>query len=310
MDRFHAIQTFVKVAESGGFAAAARELAMSPPAVTRAVATLEEHLGTRLFVRTTRSVRLTEAGSRFLQDGKRILSDLEEAEEAAIGSHAAPTGELRVTAPVLFGRMFVTPILGDFLDHYPMVSCQTLFLDRVANLMDEGIDIAIRIGELPDSSLIALRVGTIHRTLFAAPAYIKEHGLPQRPRDLASHRLIQSLAMAGGNEWSFQENGKPFSIKAPSRIRMNTNDAVIELALRGWGISRLLSYQIAPCIADGRLQAVLTDFELPPMPIHIVHQEGRMVSAKVRAFVNFMAERLRADAALLRASAYRPTNSA
>ena len=153
MDRFHAIQTFVKVAESGGFAAAARDLAMSPPAVTRAVAMLEAHLGTRLFVRTTRSVRLTESGARFLADGRRILLDLEEAEEAAVGSHASPAGELRITAPVLFGRTFVTPILGDFLDSYPLVTCQTLFLDHIVNLMDEGLDAAIRIGDLPDSSL-------------------------------------------------------------------------------------------------------------------------------------------------------------
>ena len=298
MDRFHVIQTFVKVAESGGFAAAARELAMSPPAVTRAVAMLEAHLGTRLFVRTTRSVRLTESGARFLADGRRILLDLAEAEEAAVGSHASPAGELRITAPVLFGRMFVTPILGDFLDSYPLVTCQTLFLDRIVNLMDEGLDAAIRIGDLPDSSLSATLVGTVRRTLFASPAYIKEHGLPKHPKELKDHRLIQSTATGGVTEWPFQENGKPFTVRTSSRLQMNTNDAVIEIALGGWGISRLLSYQIAPDIADGRLQPILTDFETPPMPIHIVHQEGRMVSAKVRAFVDFTAERLRADVAL------------
>lgn len=298
MDRFHSIQVFVKVADCGGFAAAARDLVMSPPAVTRAVAMLEDRLGTRLFVRTTRSVRLTESGERFLQDGRRILLELEEAEEAALGSHAAPRGELHITGPVLFGRMFVTPILGDFLDLYPLVSARTLFVDRVVNLMDEGLDVAIRIGDLPDSSLIAVRAGTVRRVMFASPEYIRIHGLPQRPEDLSSHRLIQSLAMGASAEWSFQKNGKSISIRAEPRLRMNTNDAVIELALRGWGISRLLSYQIASDLADGRLQTVLSKFELPPLPIHVVHQEGRLVSAKVRAFVDYMIERLRADPTL------------
>ena len=297
MDRFHAIQVFVKVAECGGFAAAARDLAISPPAVTRAVALLEDRLGTRLFVRTTRSVRLTESGERFLQDGRRILLELEEAEEAAVGSHAAPRGELHVTAPVLFGRMFVTPILGDFLDMFPLVSARTLFVDRVVNLMDEGLDVAIRIGDLPDSSLIAVRAGTVRRVMFASPDYLRTHGLPQHPEDLTDHRLIQSLPMGTSPEWPFQKNDAPLSVRAEPRLRMNTNDAVIELVVRGWGISRLLSYQIAPYLADGRLQAVLSEFELPPLPIHVVHQEGRIVSAKVRSFVDYMAERLRADPA-------------
>ena len=298
MDRFHSIQVFVKVADCGGFAAAARDLAISPPAVTRAVAMLEDRLGTRLFVRTTRSVRLTESGERFLQDGRRILLELEEAEEAAVGSHAAPRGELRITAPVLFGRMFVTPILGDFLDRYPMVRAQTLFVDRIVNMMDEGLDVAIRIGNLPDSSLIAVRAGMVRRVLFASPEYLDKHGLPRRPEALSSHRLIQSLAMGASPEWPFQENGTPFSVRAEPRVRMNTNDAVIELAVRGWGISRLLSYQIAPYLADGRLQTVLSGFEIPPLPIHVVHQEGRMVSARVRSFVDYMVERLRAEPAL------------
>lgn len=298
MDRFHALQVFGKVATHGSFAGAARSLAMSPPAVTRAIAMLEDRLGTRLFVRTTRSVRLTESGERFLQDTRRILLDLEEAEAAAVGSHAAPRGELRVTAPVLFGATFVTPILGEFLDQYPLVTCQTLFVDRVVNLIDEGMDVAIRIGDLPDSSLTAIRAGTVRIVVFAAPDYIDKFGLPQHPKDLSDHRLIQSLAVGASPEWQFRENSKPLSVRVEPRLRMNTNDAVTELACQGWGISRLLSYQIAPHLADGRLQTVLSTFELPPVPVHVVHQEGRMVSAKVRAFVDFMVDRLRTDAAL------------
>ncbi|MBT3793100.1 MAG: LysR family transcriptional regulator [Rhodospirillales bacterium] len=298
MDRFHAVQVFVKVADCGGFAAAARDLSISPPAVTRAVALLEDRLGTRLFVRTTRSVRLTESGERFLADGRRILLELEEAEEAAVGIHAAPRGELRITAPVLFGRIYVTPILGDYLDCYPMVNIQTLFVDRVVSLMDEGLEIAIRIGELPDSSLTAIRVGLVRRVMFASPEYIKTNGLPKRPEDIANHQLIKSTSVETSQEWAFQENGVPLSVRAEPRLRMNTNDAVIELALRGWGISRLMSYQVAPYLADGRLRAILEPFEMPPMQVHVIHQEGRMVSAKVRSFVDFMVERLRANAAL------------
>lgn len=299
MDRFHSIQVFVKVADCGGFAAAARDLAMSPPSVTRAISMLEDHLGTRLFVRTTRSVRLTESGERFLQDGRRILQELDEAEEAAVGSHAAPRGDLHITGPVLFGRMLVTPILGNFLDHYPMVKAQTLFVDRVVNLMDEGLDVAIRIGELPDSSLMAVRVGSVRRVMVGSPDYISKHGLPKSPKDLSNHRLIQALGMGTSTDWVFQENGKPVSVRVNPDIRMNTNDAVIELAVRGWGLaSRLLSYQVAPYLADGDLQIVLSEFELPPLPVHVVHQEGRIVSAKVRAFVDFMVEHLRADPAL------------
>ena len=298
MDRFQAIAVFVSVAEQGGFAAAARALTMSPPAVTRAVALLEERLGTRLFVRTTRSVRLTESGERFLRDGRRILAELEEAEEAAVGSHAAPRGDLNITAPVLFGRMYVTPILGDFLDQFPLVNARTLFVDRVVSMMDEGQDVAIRIGSLADSSLTAIRVGSVRRVLFASPGYLRKYGLPLRPEDITGHRLVQSLAVTAALEWPFQEDGKAFSVRVAPRLRMNTNDAVIELALRDWGIGRLISYQVAPYLADGRLQTVLSRFETPPIPIHVIHQEGRMVSAKIRSFVDFMVERLRADPAL------------
>jgi len=298
IDRFHTLAVFIKVAEIGGFAAAGRQLAMSPPAVTRAVAGLEERLGTRLFVRTTRSVRLTESGARFLQDAKRILLELEEAEEAAIGSHAAPRGTLQITAPVLFGRMFVTPILGEFLDLFPLVNARTLYVDRVVNLMDEGLDVAIRIGDLPDSSLTAIRVGTVRRVLFAAPDYIEKFGKPETPDDLADHRLVQSVAMGFSPEWPFLIEGEPVSVRVEPRLRMNTNDAVIELVLQGWGLSQLLSYQIAPHLAGGRLLTLLEDFRMPPLPIHVIHQEGRLVSARVRAFVDFMVERLRADPAL------------
>ncbi len=298
MDRFQAMQVFVSVADSGGFAPAARALAMSPPAVTRAIASLEDRLGTRLFRRTTRSVQLTESGERFLLDCRRILLDLEEAEEAAVGSHAAPRGALRITAPALFGRLFVTPILTDFLDRYPLVDAQTLFVDRIVNLMDEGLDVAIRIGHLPDSSLTAVHVGSVRLVTFGAPEYLRKHGCPRRPEELTGHRLVQSRALGAGREWPYYDGDRTISVPVAPRLQINTNDAVIEAVSRGWGLSRLLSYQVARGARDGYLQTILADFEPPPLPIHIVHQEGRMVSAKLRAFVDFMAERLRADTSI------------
>ncbi len=295
MDKFQAMQVFISVADCKGFAAAARQLNMSPPAVTRSVSMLEDHLGARLFTRTTRSVSLTDVGERFLEDGRRILLELKEAEHAAVGSHAEPTGELRVTASVLFGRMIVTPLLGRFLDQYPQVDARTLYVDRVVNLIDEGLDVGIRIGDLPNSSLIAVRCGSVRQVVFGAPEYFEKHGRPDRPEELTAHTLIQSLALTPTQEWGFQNKGRRQSVHIKPRVQMNTNDAAIEMALRGRGLSRVISYQISPYIADNQLCAVLEDFELPPMPIHVVHHEGRMVSGKVRAFVDFMVEHLRAN---------------
>lgn len=295
MDRIRSIQVFVAVADCQGFASAARRLNMSPPAITRSVSMLEDHLGARLFVRTTRSVRLTDVGTRFLEDGRRILLDLEEAEQAAVGAHAEPKGELSITASALLGRMFVTPILGEFLNSYPKVNARTMYVDRVVNLIDEGLDVGIRIGDLPDSSLTAVNCGSVRQVVFGAPAYIEKQGLPQHPEDLAGHAIIQSLAVTPSRDWDFQIDGSRTSIPITPRVQMNTNDAAIEMALGGWGLSRVISYQISPFIEAGRLQTVLDEFELRPMPIHVVHQEGRTVSGKVRAFVDFMVERLRAD---------------
>lgn len=298
MDRLRGMEVFVAVAELGGFAAAARKLALSPPAVTRAVAGLEDRLGTRLFVRTTRSLRLTDSGARFLIDCRRLLAELAEAEEAAAGSHAAPRGRLRITAPVLFGRSFVAPIVGTFLDRYPDMTCQTLFVDRVADLMDEGLDVAVRIGSLPDSGLTAIRVGSVRSIVVAAPAYVAAHGTPADPAALSAHRMIHALAMGAAPEWRFVRDGRPLGVPLPARLQMNTNDAVLALARAGWGIARLLSYQVAADLAAGRLLALLTDFEPPALPIHVVHLEGRAASRKVRAFVDHAVARLRAEPAL------------
>lgn len=297
MDRLHMMEVFAAVAECGSFAKAARSLRLSPPAVTRAVTALEERLGTQLFLRTTRSVRLTEAGGRFLSDTQRILHEIGEAEEAAAGAHATPRGTLTVTAPVLFGRIYVAPILRDYLDLYPAVSAHALFVDRVVNMADEGVDVAIRIGELPDSSLTAVRVGFVRRVVFGAPGYFAEHGIPARPDELAGHRIVTiENGAVTAVDWRFADNA--ITVRLKSRLSVTTLDTAIETALSGWALARALSYQVAPHVAEGTLQVVLREFEPKPLPIHVVHQEGRRASAKLRSFVDFAVELLRSDPAI------------
>jgi DNA-binding transcriptional LysR family regulator len=294
MAKLEAMHTFVKVAETSSFAEAARQLHMSPPAVTRAVSALEEQIGTRLFTRTTRVVRLTEAGNRYFEDCRKILADVEEAEAAASGSYARPTGVLHVTASVLFGQQFLLPILTEFLGENPDVTVRSLFVDRVVNLVDEGIDVAIRIGHLPDSSQSAVRVGKVRQVVCGAPTYFADHGIPQQPADLARHRMIAGTSSFSSLDWFFGQDQK-HKVHITPRLFCNTYDSVIRATLEGWGLSRVLSYQIGEHLMEGRLQTVLSDFEQDPLPIHIVHPEGRRASAKVRAFIDLAVDRLRAN---------------
>jgi DNA-binding transcriptional LysR family regulator len=298
MDRLHAMTTFVAVVDNGGFARAASKLNLSPAVVTRAVAELEERLGLRLLTRTTRVVRVTDAGARFAEDCRRILADIEEAETAATGTHAAPRGTLTLTAPVLFGQLFVTPILVSYLEQFPEVDASCLFLDRVVNVVEEGIDVAVRIGELPDSSLQATRVGRVRRVLVAAPTYLAAHGTPQRPEDLARHSTILAAGVTPVSEWRFNDAGSSLMQRLQPRLRTTSNDSAIAAALAGLGITRLLSYQVAEQVRSGALQFVLQDFETAPLPVHVVHHEGRRATHKVRAFVDLAVERLRGDPAL------------
>ena len=298
MDRLHTMEVFAAVADSGSFAKAARTLRLSPPAVTRAISALEDRLGTRLFRRTTRTVRLTEAGVRFLADTQRILHDIAEAEDAAAGAHIVPRGILHLTAPVLFGRMYVAPVLRDFLDLHPKVSAEVLFVDRVVNIIEEGLDVAIRIGELPDSSLTAIRVGFVRRVVFGAPAYFAGYGAPQHPGELPRHRVISVGTGIPPVDWQFEAGGAGITVRVKPVMGVNTIDTAIDAALCGWAISSALSYQVAPHVAAGRLRIVLESFEPKPLPIHVVHQEGRRASAKLRSFVDFIVERLRADPAI------------
>ena len=298
MDRLFAMTTFVAVVDSGGFASAARKLNLSPPVVTRAVAELEERLGLRLLTRTTRVVRVTDAGARFADDCRRILGDIEEAETAATGTNAAPRGTLTLTAPVLFGHLYVTPILVDYLQRFPEVDAQCLFLDRIVNVVEEGVDVAVRIGELPDSSLQATRVGRVRRVLVASPAYLLARGVPQRPQDLEQHSIVLASAAAPVHEWRFNDGGKPLLQRLHARMRTTSNDSAIAAAVAGLGITRLLSYQVAAHIKSGALQTVLEDFEAAPLPVNVLHHEGRRATQKVRSFVDMAVDALRADPAL------------
>ncbi len=298
MDRLHLMTVYVAVAEEESFAGAARRLGMSPPAVTRAIATLEDRLGVKLLNRTTRHVRATEAGERYLDDARRVIAAADEADEAAVGINAEPRGHMTITAPVLFGRMYVMPGIVEYLRQHPETTVSALFLDRVVNMLEEGVDVGIRIGELADSSYRALRVGHVRRVLCASAAYLKKNGIPQTPQELKQHTVIVASSVSQNVEWRFMDQGEPVAVRIKPRLTVSSNDGAIEAATMGLGITRLMSYQVAPLLASGKLKVVLSEFELPKLPIHIIHREGRHASAKMRAFIDLMADHLRAETSL------------
>lgn len=298
MDRFQAMTVFVAVAEAESFAAAGRRLRMSPPAVTRTVAMLEARLGVRLLTRSTRRVRVTDAGARYLEDARRIVLEADEADEAAAGVNATPRGHVAVTASVLFGKLYVMPIITAYLRSFSETTVSALFVDRVVNMPDEGLDVGIRIGPLPDSSLRAIRVGQVRRVICASTGYLKQHGVPQTPAELVRRTIIASTTLSPSTEWQFAKGREKIALKIHPRLLVNTNDGAIEAAKEGFGLTRLLSYQIADALAKGTLRAVLSEYEEAPWPIHVVHREGRYGSAKVRSFVDLAVAMLRADKAL------------
>lgn len=298
MDRLMEMSVFQSVADRKSFAAAARHLGLSPPTITRAVSALEVRIGTRLFTRTTRFVRLTEAGARYLDDVKRIFALIDEAENEAAGTHTVPRGRLAITAPVLFGQLFVMPLVMDFLKTSPQITASVLLVDRLVNVAEEGFDVAIRIGDLPDSSMVALRVGQVRRVVVAAPGYLAQEGRPVHPRDLTHRSIVMTTSASSSNEWRFLDKALPLAVKVEPSLYVNLNQAAITAAVRGWGLTQILAYQAATEIADGRLQVVLSEYELPPLPIHVVYPEARKASGKVRVAVHFLAERLRNEPAL------------
>jgi DNA-binding transcriptional LysR family regulator len=304
MDRIDAIAVFIAVADHGSFAAAARRLGRSPASVTRAVADLESRLGVRLLTRTTRAVSTTEAGQRFLGGAKRVLADLDEIERAAAGQGTAPRGELRLTAPILFGRLHVLPIVTEFLDRFPEVQAALALVDRPVDLVEEGLDVAVRIGALGESSAVATRVGALRRIVVASPDYLARRGTPQRPADLTDHDVVAFSGIAGVEHWVFRVAAGDVNVAIRPRLVVSTAEAAIDAARAGFGLTRVLSYQAAGDVARGSLLRVLPAYEGDEVPIHLVYPGGRHPPPKLRAFLDFTTPRLRRRCAAITRAVY------
>jgi len=291
MDKFRAMQTFVGIAEAGSLTAAARSLGTSLPAVVRSLAAYERELGVRLFQRTTRRITLTDEGRQHLERSRHILSAVQEA-EAALGAEAsAPAGHLQITAPVLFGQMYVAPVVTRFVRRHPGMRCTTLLLDRVVNLLEEGLDLGIRIGRLEDSSLIAQPLGEVRRIVVATPALLRRAGVPRHPRDLQGLNCIRVLSARTG--WGdFQENGRVFQVPVSGNLEFNHIWPAVQACAEGAGFGMFFSYQVEPLIESRKLRVVLEDFELPPRPISIVYPHARLLPARTRAFIDFARQEL------------------
>jgi len=294
MDRLRELEVFVAVADSGGFAKAGRQLRLSPPAITRAIASLEDRLGAPVFNRTTRSVSITDVGRRFLESAQRVLAELDGAEKAAVSETTVPQGHLTITASVTLGRSALAPVACAFLGLNPRVSMSMLLLDRVANLVDEGIDVAVRVGSLPDSNLIARRVGAVRRVLVASPNYLKRRGVPRSPDELRVHSIVAFTGLMPDRQWRFMDGRRGRSVSFAPRLEVNDALAALAAAEAGEGIAPALSYMVKDRIEDGRLVTVLDPFSQPAAPVNLLYAHSRVVSPKVRAFVDFATPHLRA----------------
>ena len=294
MDRFAALTTFVAVAERGGFKAASRHLGHSPPAVTRTIAALERHLGVPLFRRSTRSVALTEEGAALLDRAREILMRLQDAEHVVMGRQAAPHGELQITAPVVFGRLHVLPVVADLLARHRPVSARLMLLDRNIRLVEEGIDVAVRIGEPRDSRLRSVALGTVRQVIVASPAYCAARGRPADPKALAEHDIIAGDNVRTGSHWRFGPRSQGVAV-AP-RLTATSIDAQLAAAAAGLGLANVLSYQAAEGLAAGRLCSVLDAHAPPPVPIHLLFDASRAHLPSVRLFIEAMRDRARSGA--------------
>lgn len=295
MDRFETLTAFVAVADQRSFAAAARVLNLSPPAITRAIASLERHLGVTLFHRSTRAVSLTDDGAAFLDRARRILIDLREAEQIVMGGRSVPRGQLYLTAPVMFGKLHVLPAVSALLARHAGLSARMMLMDRNVRIVEEGIDVAVRIGVLSDSALRVVTIGSVHQTIVASPDYLAEHGRPASPADLRDHRCIVGSGVRVGSAWPFGLKGETV-VEVVPRLTVNTVDATIAAAEAGLGLANLLSYQTAEAIRAGRLVRVLADDAPPPMPISLLYEGGRAAMPAVRLFIEAMKARARQQA--------------
>lgn len=295
------LRVLVAVADAGGFAQAARLLSISAPAVTRTVAALERELGVRLIERTTRQVRLTQTGERFTDDARQILGMVAQAETTARTAQMHPEGEFSITAPATFGRLHVAPLLLEYLACYPSVRARAVFTYEVLNLVADDIDVAVRIGHLPDSTLTAVHVGAVRHVVAASPEYLEKHGAPRTLNDLAAHRAVGLAYDVRMAQWLFPvpDGSRLYQPPQPDmRLTVNSQDVVIEAALAGHGLVRALSYQVRDLLSAGRLQAVLTEYEPSSVPVHLVYVGGLKAPARVRSFIEFAASRLRQSPAL------------
>jgi DNA-binding transcriptional LysR family regulator len=294
MDRFDAMSVLLAAVDTGSLSAAGRRLGVPLTTVSRKISDLETHLKARLLLRGGRQLTLTDAGRNYVAACKRIVEDVAEAERAASGEYRAPTGDLVITAPLVFGRMHVLPVVAEFLKAYADIHVRLQLSDRVVNLLEDHVDMAVRIGTLPDSSLIATRVGLGGSVVFACPTYLAARGIPRTPEDLAAHDCIAFDAIGSADHWDFQRNHAPVQIPIRPRLRANTVEAVIDAALAGLGLARAMSYPIRQALADGALRVVLQDYQMPPVAVSLVYPSQRLLPLKLRAFLDFAAPRLRA----------------
>jgi DNA-binding transcriptional LysR family regulator len=286
MDKFKAMQTFVRIADEGSLTRAAHELGLSLPAVVRSLAAYEAQLGVRLFHRTTRRIMLTEDGKQHLANCRQVLAALEESEAQLSAGAREAAGHLTITAPVLFGQMHVAPSVTRFLRKHPKMRCSVLLLDRIANLVDEGIDLGIRIGHLQDSSLVAVTIGHVRRVVVAHPDYLRKHGTPKHPRDLQHCNCIRNLAGAAWGD--FQERGRAFRVEVSGNLEFNHVLPAVQACADGAGFGMFFSYQVQPFLASKRLKIVLGQFERPPRPINVVYPHARLLPARTRAFIDWI----------------------
>ncbi|POR50843.1 LysR family transcriptional regulator [Bosea psychrotolerans] len=294
MDRLDAMSLLLEVIDSGSFSAAGRRLGMPLATVSRRISDLERHLQTRLLTRTSRKVALTEAGRSYVVACRRILESVDEAERAAAGEYATPKGELILTAPIVFGRLHVLPVVTQFLSAYPDINIRIIFADRLVDLVDDHVDIAVRIGALPDSNLIARSIGVIRTIACASPGYLDVRGRPTVPAELTQHETIAFEGALSARDWGFQNSETHVVVSLSPRLIVNTAEAAVDAAIAGAGVTRVLSYQVADAVRAGKLEIILRPFEPAPWPVNLVHASQGLVPQKLRAFMDFAAPRLRA----------------
>jgi DNA-binding transcriptional LysR family regulator len=294
MDRLEAMSILAAAVDTGSFSAASRKLGVPLPTVSRKVAELEKHLKAKLLVRSTRRLALTDAGASYLAASKRILEQVDDAEAAVAGEYSVPRGELTIAAPIVFGRLHVLPVVCDFLARYPDIDVRMALADGNVSLIDDHIDLAVRIGALPDSSMMATRVGAVRRVVCGSPGFFAAHGTPKEPEDLAGLPCVTFASTAASTSWTFargRSRARPVQVR--TRLAVNTAEAALDAAIKGIGLTRVLSYQAARAVREGKLRIVLQKFEPAPMPVSLLHGGQDLVALKIRSFLDFAAPRLR-----------------